>query len=171
MTPWTFNVKFRYDTQFTFGPLTFATGEDGNLKLLTPWPAPEHLTSVYGQAPYLPAISSTSDGAFSSLNPSTRPYHRTSKMVQGIPIGASILQSLSGASSSSSSLASLDQDSADDYPEIEGSTCWNSVEEGRLIIMVAPAEAPSHNSSSRYPTVTPHDMKALIIFIRPLIDL
>jgi hypothetical protein len=34
MAPWMFDVKFLYDTQFTFGPLTFATGEDGNLKML-----------------------------------------------------------------------------------------------------------------------------------------
>jgi hypothetical protein len=66
---------------------------------------------------------------------------------------ASIIQPLAGASSSSSSAASPDQDSADDYPEIMGIPCWNSAKEGRLIIMVAPTRAPSHNSSSRYPTI------------------
>jgi hypothetical protein len=35
ITPWTFNVKFPYGTQFLFGSLMFATGEDKNLKLLT----------------------------------------------------------------------------------------------------------------------------------------
>jgi hypothetical protein len=55
--------------------------------------------------------------------------------------------------SSSSSAASPDQDSADDYPEVGGSTCWNSTEKGRLIIMVAPPKTPSHNSSSRYLTI------------------
>jgi hypothetical protein len=50
-------------------------------------------------------------------------------------------------------IASLDQDSTDDYPEIGGSTYWNSAEEGHLIIMVAPAEAPSHNNSIRHPTI------------------
>jgi hypothetical protein len=35
MTPWTFNVKFLYDTQFLFRSLMFATGEDRNLELLT----------------------------------------------------------------------------------------------------------------------------------------
>jgi hypothetical protein len=36
MTLWTFDVKFPYDTQFTFGSLTFAIGEDENLKMLPP---------------------------------------------------------------------------------------------------------------------------------------
>jgi hypothetical protein len=27
MAPWTFNVKFPYDTEFTFGSLTFAAGK------------------------------------------------------------------------------------------------------------------------------------------------
>jgi hypothetical protein len=108
---------------------------------------------VYGQAPYLSVISSTSGDACSSLNPYAGPYHRTAKIVQGIPIGASILQPWAGALSSSSSAVSPDQDSADDYPEVRGSTCWNSTEKGRLIIMVAPPKAPSHNSSSRYLTI------------------
>jgi hypothetical protein len=60
---------------------------------------------------------------------------------------------MAGASSSSSSAAPPDQDSTNDYPEMGGSLCWNSTEEGHLIIMVAPAGAPSHNSSSRYPTI------------------
>jgi hypothetical protein len=51
MAPWTFNVMFPYDTQFTFGALMFAAGEDRNLKLLTLGPAPERFTPVYGQAP------------------------------------------------------------------------------------------------------------------------
>jgi hypothetical protein len=128
-------------------------GEDGNLKLLVSELAPERLTQVYGQAPYLPAISSTSGGTCLGLNPYAGSYHRTAKIVQGIPIGASIRQPSAGASSSSSSTGSPDQDSADDYPKVEGSTCWNSTEECRLIIMVAPARAPSHNSSRRYPTI------------------
>jgi hypothetical protein len=48
MTPWTFNVKFSYDTQFNFGSLAFASGEDGNLKLLTQGLAQECLTPAYG---------------------------------------------------------------------------------------------------------------------------
>jgi hypothetical protein len=60
---------------------------------------------------------------------------------------------LAGASSSSSSAASPNQDSADDYPNIGGSTYGDSIEEGRLVIMVAPVGGPSHNNSSRYPTI------------------
>jgi hypothetical protein len=48
---------------------------------------------------------------------------------------------------------SPNQDSTNDYPEIKGSTYWNSVDEGCLIIMVAPGGAPSQNSSNRYPTI------------------
>jgi hypothetical protein len=84
MTPWTFNVKFSHDTQFTFGSLTFDAGEDGNLKLLTQGPAPERLAPVYEQAPYLSAISSTSGGDCSGLKCYTAPYHRTAKIIQGV---------------------------------------------------------------------------------------
>jgi hypothetical protein len=65
----------------------------------------------------------------------------------------SILQPSAGASSSSPSTASPDQDSADDYPDIGGNTYWDFVKEGRLIIMVAPVGAPLHNSTNRYPTI------------------
>jgi hypothetical protein len=65
----------------------------------------------------------------------------------------SILQTLAGASSLASLVASPDQDSADDYPEIGGNTYGDSTEEGRLIIMVALARGPLHNNSSRYPTI------------------
>jgi hypothetical protein len=153
MTPWTFDVKFPYNTQFTFESLMFVVGEDENLKLLTQGPAPKCLTLVYGQASYLSTISSTSGDAYSGLNPYAGPYHRAAKTIQGIPIGASILQPSTRASTSSSFAASPDQDSIDDYPEIGGSTCWNSADEGRLIIIVAPVGAPSDNSSSRYPTI------------------
>jgi hypothetical protein len=34
MTPWTFDMKFPLGTQFSFGSLTFAVGEDGDLKML-----------------------------------------------------------------------------------------------------------------------------------------
>jgi hypothetical protein len=43
MAPLTFNVKFTSGAEFTFGSLTFAAGEDGDLKMLPPGPAPEHL--------------------------------------------------------------------------------------------------------------------------------
>jgi hypothetical protein len=42
MTPWTFDVKFPLDTEFTFGSLTFAVGEDGDLRMLPPGEAAEH---------------------------------------------------------------------------------------------------------------------------------
>jgi hypothetical protein len=47
MTPCTFDIKFPCGTQFTFGSLMFATGEDENLKMLPPGPALERLASVY----------------------------------------------------------------------------------------------------------------------------
>jgi hypothetical protein len=154
MTPCTFSIKFPYGTQFTFRSLMFTTGEDGNLELLTQGPAPKRLTSMYGQAPYFPASSSTSGGsAYLGLNPYVGSYHRVAKTAQGILIGAPITQPLVGISSSSTSATSHGQDSTDDYPEIEGSTCWNSADEGRLIIMVAPIGAPLHNNFSRYPTI------------------
>jgi hypothetical protein len=153
MAPWTFNVKFPYDTQFTFESLMFAAGEDGNLELLTHGPPPKHPTSYYGHAPYLSASSSTSGGACSSLNPYAGPYHHAAKTTQGLLIGAHIFQPSVGTSSSSASRASPEHDSTDDYPEIEGSTCCNSTEEGHIIIMVAPVGAPSQNSSNRYPTI------------------
>jgi hypothetical protein len=131
----------------------FAVGEDGNLELLTRGPPPKHPVLVYGQAPYLLASSPTSGGVGSGPNSYVGPYHHIAKTTQGIPIGAPIFHPLAGTSSSSTSAASLDQDSTNDYPKIRGSTCWNSTDDGRLISMVAPAGAPSQNSSSRYPTI------------------
>jgi hypothetical protein len=151
MAPWTFDVKFPHVTQFTFRSFTFVTEEDGNFKMLPLGPAPKRLTPVYGQAPCLPTISSTPGGVCSGLNPYVGPYIRTAKLVQGILVVTSILQSSTAASSSSSSVSSLDQDSADNYPEIGGSTCGDSVEEGCLIVMVALAGGPSHNSSADIP--------------------
>jgi hypothetical protein len=43
MAPRLFDVKFPYGTHLTFGSLTFAIGEDGDLKMLPPGPAPEHV--------------------------------------------------------------------------------------------------------------------------------
>jgi hypothetical protein len=34
IAPWTFDMKFPFGTQFTFGSLTFAVGEDRDLKML-----------------------------------------------------------------------------------------------------------------------------------------
>jgi hypothetical protein len=153
MTSWTFDVKFPLDTQFTFESLTFAAGEDENLRMLPPGSAPECLTPVHGQASCFLAISSTSGGACSGLDPYAERYICTVKLIQGIPIMTSILRPIAGASSSSSSTASPDQDLFDDYPEIGTSTYRDSVGEGRLIFMVDPVGEPSHNSSSRYPII------------------
>jgi hypothetical protein len=46
MTPWTFDVKFPLGTKFTLGSLTFATGEDGDLRMLPPNEATEHTASL-----------------------------------------------------------------------------------------------------------------------------
>jgi hypothetical protein len=152
MAPWTFSIKFLYDTQFIFG-FVLVVGVDGNLKLLTQGPAPKQFALVYGQAPYLPGSSSTSGGACIGLNPFARSYHPIAKAAQELQIRTSIFQPLTETSSSSTSRASLDRNSVDDYPKIRGSTCWNPTEEGHLIIMLAQAGAPSQNSSSRYPTI------------------
>jgi hypothetical protein len=153
MAPWTFDVKFPPGTQFTFGSLVFAVGEDGDLRMLPLGPAPECLAPACGQAPWLPDTSSTSGGACSGLDPFVGCYICTAKLIRGIPVVTSILQPSTGASSSSSSVASPDQDSSDDYPEIGISTCGDSAREGQFIFMVAPNGGPSHNSSSRYPTI------------------
>jgi hypothetical protein len=42
MATWTFDVKFPLGTKFTFGSLTFAAGEDGDLWMLPPGEATEH---------------------------------------------------------------------------------------------------------------------------------
>jgi hypothetical protein len=68
MSPWMFDVKFPLNTQFTFGSLTFAVGEDGDLRMLPPGPAPERLASVDGQAPWSLVTSSISVGASSGLD-------------------------------------------------------------------------------------------------------
>jgi hypothetical protein len=83
MAPWTFDVKFPCGTQLTFGSLTFAVGEDGDLNMLPPRPAPEHLAL---------ASSLASDGSCSRSDPCAGIYIRTAKIVQGIPIKTSILQ-------------------------------------------------------------------------------
>jgi hypothetical protein len=83
----------------------FVAGEDGDLKMLPPGPAPEHLAL---------ASSSTSGGSYSNLDPCAGLYICTAKLVWGIPIVTSILQPLVGASSSSSSASTPDQDSSDD---------------------------------------------------------
>jgi hypothetical protein len=101
-----FDVKFTYDTQFTFGALIFAVGEDKNLKMQSPGSAPERFTPIYGQTSYFPAISSITGSSCSGLDPYAGLHIRTVKLVRGIPIVTSILQPSTGASSSSSSTSS-----------------------------------------------------------------
>jgi hypothetical protein len=121
--------------------------------MLPPEPAPERLTPVYGQAPYFLAISYTTYGACSGLEPYAGLYIRTVKLIRGIPIVTSILQPSVRASSLSSSVMSPDQDSADNYPKTKESTCGDLIEEGHLIVMVAPAGGPSQKCSSKYLTI------------------
>ena len=109
MAPWTFDVKFPLGTQFTFGSLTFAAGEDGDLRMLPPEEAIEHTapsSALSGPREY----SGSFDGT----------YIHTAKLVRGIPVVTSILRPCAGASSSSSSALSSDQGSSEDYPEIGG---------------------------------------------------
>jgi hypothetical protein len=144
MTPWSFDVKFPRRTQFTFGPLTFVAGEDGDLKMLPPGTAPEHPA---------PTPSSTSGGTCSGSYPFAGLYICTAKLIRGIPIVTSTLRPFIGVSSSSSSTSSPDRDSSSDYPKIGASTCGNSIEDDRLILMVAPDGDRARNSSSGYPTI------------------
>jgi hypothetical protein len=114
MSSWTFDVKFSLGTQFTFGSLTFAAGENGDLKMLPPRPAPECPTLV---------SSFTLGGACSGLDPVVGLYIHTAKLIRGVPVVMSILRPLTGASSSSSSALSPSQHSFDDYAEIRVSAC------------------------------------------------
>jgi hypothetical protein len=76
-------MKFPLGTDFTFGSLTFAAGDDEDLKMLPPGPASKHPT---------PAPSSVSDDACSGLNPFVGLYIRTAKLIRGIPIMTSTLR-------------------------------------------------------------------------------
>jgi hypothetical protein len=131
----------------------FTTGEDKNLKLLTQGPAPKHPAPVYRKAPYYPADPSTSDGAYSNLNPYAGPYYLSTMTSLERPIRKTIIQPSTGASSSSSSGATPDQDSLEDYPKIGGSACWNPAIEAHHINMVGPVRGNSQISFSKYPTI------------------
>jgi hypothetical protein len=144
MTPRTLDVKFPCGTQLVFGSLSFAIGEDGELKMLPPGPAPEHLAL---------ASSAASSRSCSGSDPSVGSYIRTAKTVQVILVVTSILWSLAGASSSFTLASTPDPDSSDDYPEIRVSVCGEPVEGGRLICMVAPNGDGPNNTSSKYPTI------------------
>jgi hypothetical protein len=83
-----FDIKFSRGTQFTFGSLTFTTGEVGDLKMLPLEAALERLVLVHGPDPCSSANSSTSDGACSGLDPCAGLFLHT---VQGILVMTSIL--------------------------------------------------------------------------------
>jgi hypothetical protein len=142
MAPWTFDVKFPLGTEFTFGSLTFAAGEDGDLRMLPPGETTEHT-----------APSSASTGTQADLDFFDEPYIRTVKLVRGIPVVTTILRPCVGASSSSSSALSSDQGPSEDYPEIGVSNYGSSADISRLICMVAPNEDQHRHSSSGYPTI------------------
>jgi hypothetical protein len=142
MAPWTFDVKFLLGTKLTFGSLTFAAGEDGDLRMLPPGEATEHTDP-----------SSASSGTQADSDFVDVLYIHTVKLVRGIPVMTTILRPCTGASSSSSSALSSDQGSSEDYPEIGVSTCKSSADTSRLIFMVAPNEDQPRHSSSRYPTI------------------
>jgi hypothetical protein len=91
MAPWKFSNKFPYNTQFIFGSLIFATGDDGSLESLTQGLTPRHPAPVYGQAPYLLADPSILDGDCLGLNPHAGPYHLSAMTSQGYLIGKTIL--------------------------------------------------------------------------------
>jgi hypothetical protein len=142
MTPWTFDIKFPRGTEFTFRLLTFAAGEDRDLRMLPPGEAVEHIapSSVSSETQ---AGSDLFDGA----------YIRTVKLIRGIPVVTTILRPCAGAASSSPSALSSDQGSSENYPEIGVNTCESSASTSRLICMVAPNEDQPHHSSSGYPTI------------------
>jgi hypothetical protein len=143
MAPWTFDVKFPRGTQLTFGSLTFAAREDGDLKMLPPGPAPEHLALT----------SSASSSSCSSSDPCAGIYICAGKIVRGVSVMTSILQPMVGASSSSTSVSPSDPNSSDDYLKIGASACREPAKGGCLICMVALNGDGSLNSSSRYPTI------------------
>jgi hypothetical protein len=89
MAPWTFDIKFPRGTEFTFGSLTFVAGEDGDLRMLPPGEATEHIT---------PSSASSETQAESDLFDG--PYIRTFKLIRGIPVVTTILRPYVGASSS-----------------------------------------------------------------------
>jgi hypothetical protein len=137
-------MKFPLGTQFTFGSLTFAIGEDRDLKMLPPGPALEHPT---------PAPSSTAGSTCTCSDLFVGLYIRTAMLIQGIPITTFALRTFTRAPSSSSSASSPSRDSSDEYTEIRANACGESIEDSCLILMVAPNGDQSRNSSSGYPTI------------------
>jgi hypothetical protein len=137
--------------------------------MLPPGPATELIAPIYGQAPCFTVISSTTGGACSGLDTYAGQHIRIVKLVWGILIMTSILQPAAEALSSSSSAATLDQDSADDYPKIGVSTCGDPAEEGCHIIMVPPPrlEALLRTASTDIP---PSENQKRPMLRRPMIE-
>jgi hypothetical protein len=75
MAPWIFNIKFPRGTEFTLGSLTFAAGEDGDLRMLPPGEAAEHIA---------PSSASSETQVESDLFDGS--YIHTVKLVRGIPV-------------------------------------------------------------------------------------
>jgi hypothetical protein len=70
MATWTFDVKFPRGTEFIFGSLMFAAGEDGDLRMLPPGEATEHT------APSSPSNGTQADSDFFD-----KPYIHTVKLI------------------------------------------------------------------------------------------
>jgi hypothetical protein len=129
MAPLTFDIKFPRGTEFTFGSLTFAVREDGDLRMLPSGETAEHIA---------PSSASSETQAESDLFDGL--YVRTVKLIRGIPVVTTILRPCAGAASSSPLALSSDQGSSEDYPEIGVNTYESSASTSRLICMVAPNE-------------------------------
>jgi hypothetical protein len=142
MASWTFDIKFPRGTEFTFGSLTFAAGEDGDLQMLPLGEAAEHTA---------PSSASSETQAESDLFDGL--YIRMVKLIRGIPVVTTILWSCAEAASSSPSAQSSDQGSSKNYPEIGVNTCESFTSTNRLICMVAPNEDQPRHSSSGYPII------------------
>jgi hypothetical protein len=140
----TFDVKFCCGTQLTFGSLIFAAGENGELKLLPPGPAPGHLAPM----------SSSASGR-SCVGPShcAGSYIRTAKIIWGIPVVMSTLRPLVGASGSFILASTPNSYLADDYPEIGARACGEPMKDDHFIYMVVPNDDRLSNTSSRYATI------------------
>jgi hypothetical protein len=158
MAPCIYDKKFSVGTQFLFGTLMFTAGKDGNLELQVQGSPPRQWALIWGGAPCCPAgpssmTTSASDDIRTGLNPYAGPYTLAAMTSWGHPIRAPMFRSSGGTRSPTSSGASTDRDSAEDYPEIGGSVCWNPAIEARRISMVGPGRAYSRNNSSKYPTI------------------
>jgi hypothetical protein len=140
----TFDAKFPFSTQLTFGSLIFAAGENGELKMMSLGLAPGHLA---------PTSSSASGRSCAGPGRCAGSYIRTAKIIRVIPDVTSTLRPLVGASGSSTSVLTPDSDSTDDYPEIGASACGELTQDGHFIYMVALNGDRTSNTSSRYLTI------------------